>query len=403
MNWKRLAAALSAAALAVSLAGCVGADAEIYGEKEVLEYVDGVCPEPYELVGSELIEQKPDNMEYRFRTTERSLEFTANSYLSPVMLDATETPFYTRQITCDYLTAVRSLYYDEAKARIAASSRCHPENGRLYLTGFSQIGEVIDAVLAADEVYLPELDYNGAVFMRENPVLVTHVVYYPSEEAAQQNKNWVNIADLSVNGLNEREQLYDKVANAYAQRVVDQKIDDPQVPQEYLEGKHRGWLDRIELDGTQMLYDDPENPYNIFGLNTDDYCYSWYSEELDSYMLVSDLGFYSDNSSMPLIIREYVRALGGEYSLRAEEDHFFSSWTIGENRWELETVYQDGICSVVLTKNGRALPLHYLTVEEDSNVRATFCIGLTAEEFCSLFDLSYEVDEPGGRICFFSA
>ena len=402
MNRKRITALMAAALLAVSLAGCVGVDGEIYGEKEVLEYVDGVCTEPYELLGSELIQQKPDNREYRFRTTGRGLEFTANSYLSQVTFDATETPFYTRGISCNYLEAVRALYYEEASAKIAASSRCRQDNGWLYLTGFSQIGQVVDAVLAADEVYRPELEYNDAAFLRENPVLSVHLVYYPSEEAAQQNTTWVNITNLPVNGQNDRDALYDKVANIYAQLCADQKIEDPQVPQEYLVDKHRSLLDSIELNGEEMRYDDPENPYNAYGLTTDHYCYSWYSEERDSYLLVSDLGFYSDDSSMPLIIREYVRALGGQYSLRAEGDRFFSSWTIGQNRWEMEMVYQDGIRSVELTRNGRALPLDYITVDEDYNVGASFCIGLTAEEFCSLFDLRYEVDEAGGRICFFS-
>ena len=174
------------------------------------------------------------------------------------------------------------------------------------------------------------------------------------------------------------------------------------MPENYLGGKHRSWLDEIELDGAKMEYADQDNPYNPYGLTTDDYLYSWYNEEEKSYMMVSDIGFYSDGSSMPLIIREYVRALGGQYNLSAEEDRFFSSWTIGQNHWEMESVYEDGIQSVTLTRNGKRIPLQYLTTEEDHNVKASFCIGLTADQFCSLFDLRYEVDEENGKILFFS-
>ena len=402
MRWKRIASLLLAVLLAGSAVGCVGADGEIYGEKEVLEYVDTLCQEPYELLDSELIQQTPDNMEYHFRTTDRGLEFKANSYLSPIIIDASTTPFYTKEISCDYLWAVQELYYDEAAAKIAASSCCHPDTGWLYLTSFSQIDAVVDAILAADKVYLPEQEYNGLQFMRENPLMRVHLVWYPSQEAAQQNKTWVNITDLPVNGQNERQGLYDRIANLYAQLCVDKKIDDLQVPQNYLAGKHRSWLDQIELDGAKMEYADQDNPYNPYGLTTDDYLYSWYNEEEKSYMMVSDIGFYSDGSSMPLIIREYVRALGGQYSLRAEEDRFFSSWTIGQNHWEMESVYEDGIQSVTLTRNGKRIPLQYLTTEEDHNVKASFCIGLTADQFCSLFDLRYEVDEENGKILFFS-
>ena len=92
---------LSAAVLFFS--GCLGRNAEVYGQRHVLDYVDSVCSEPYELLGRELIEEDPDNMEYYFRTLDRDLDFQANSYLSPVWIDATETSFYTREISCDYV------------------------------------------------------------------------------------------------------------------------------------------------------------------------------------------------------------------------------------------------------------------------------------------------------------
>lgn len=402
MWWKKTAALLLAAVIAVSVCGCVGADAEVFGEEKVLEYVDSICSEPYELLGSELIAQTPDNVEYRFRTMGRGLEFTANSCLSQISIDATETSFYTREISCSYLAAVRELYYDAACARAASYAGYQPESGWMYLTGFSQIGDLVDAVLSADEAYRPELAYNEPDFLRENPVMQIHLVWYPSEEAAQQRREWVNITDLAVNGQNERDELYDRVANAYAQLCVDQKITDPQVPTEYLAGKHRSYLDQIELNGKRMAYDDQENPYNSYGLTTDDYCYSWYSEEQGSYMLVSDIGFYSDSMSMPLILREYVHALGGSYSLRAEGDTFVSSWTIGENSWEMKAVYEKDVRSVRLTKNGCEIPFEYVTVDQERSIGATFCIGLTADQFAGLFGLRWEADEAAGRLCFYS-
>ena len=72
---KRMLGLLLAVLLCVSLCSCLGADAEIYGRREVLEYVDEICKEAYDEIGRELIEETPDNMEYRFRTRDRGLEF----------------------------------------------------------------------------------------------------------------------------------------------------------------------------------------------------------------------------------------------------------------------------------------------------------------------------------------
>lgn len=55
-----------------------------------------------------------------------------------------------------------------------------------------------------------------------------------------------------------------------------------------------------------------------------------------------------------------------------------------------------------MKRNGETIPLAYKTVDEERNVGATFCVGVTAEDFCKLFDLRYTVDESAGKICFFS-
>ena len=74
---KSLAFLLLTVFLFFCFTGCVGKDGEIYGQREVLEYVDSVCAEPYHLVERELVEEDPDNMEYRFMADNRELSFTA--------------------------------------------------------------------------------------------------------------------------------------------------------------------------------------------------------------------------------------------------------------------------------------------------------------------------------------
>ena len=150
-NPKPFALFLLTALLLSSFTGCTGKDGEIYGQRKVLEYVDSICTEPYHLVDRELIEESPDNMEYRFMTDNRELAFTANSRLVPITIDATQTSFYRREITCDYVNAVRGLYRDDIDAVLQENGQYLEEHGWIYLLSFSDIDQVVDTILTADQ------------------------------------------------------------------------------------------------------------------------------------------------------------------------------------------------------------------------------------------------------------
>ena len=400
---KRMLCLLLAVFLCVSLSSCLGTDAEIYGRREVLEYVDGICKEPYDEISRELIEETPDNMEYHFRTRDRGLEFKANSYLSPIWIDATKTSFYTREISCNYVSVVHDLYTDEVEEILSTHDAYQDSYGWMELLSFSDLDSVVDVLLQADAVYSRELAYNEPEFLSEYPVARVHVVWYPSREDADAHDNWTNLTDVMLTGQNSREELYNSLANQYAQLCMDGKIENRgDVPQQYLQDKHVSRLDTIELDGQEMLYDSEDNPYSQYGLTTDSYQYAWYSEEEQSYMLVMDIGFISDSSSFPLINREYVRALGGSYTAEPAEDVYRSEWTIGDTTWQMRAVYDKDIQDLRITRNGETIAIPYVTYEEDRNVNSTFCVGVKAQDFCKLFDLRYTVDESVGKICFFS-
>ncbi len=398
-------------AFSFGLTGCLDKDSEIYGQQEVLEYVDTICEEPYHLVGSELVEESPDNMEYSFETDNRELTFQANSYLSPIYIDATQTGFYNREISCNYVNVVHDLYRDELQQVLRADSHYLEEYGWIYLLSFADIDRVIDTIMAADRVYRQELAYNSEEFLAEYPLSSVHLVWQRSDEEAWEHKTWVNITDVGINGQHDRDELYDRLANVYAQLCVDGEIEKSgDVPEQYLADKHVSLLTTIEVNGEEMLYDDNDNPYGPYGLTTDDYKYCWYSEEQESYMMVMDIGLVSDGMSFPLIIREYVRALGGTYQAaeeeskegsKEEEDIYRSSWAIGENTWTMEAEFADNvILNLAIEKNGVPLDIPYVTSEEDYQVSATFCVGVTVENFCQLFDLRYTVDENAGVVRF---
>ena len=118
-------------------------------------------------------------------------------------------------------------------------------------------------------------------------------------------------------------------------------------------------------------------------------------------MMVMDIGLTTDQMSIPLIIREYVTALGGTYRTSSQDEVYISTWTIGGDTWIMEAEYDDNeIRSLEVRKNGSPLELPYITVEEDIQVSATFCVGVTVEDFCRLFDLTYEIEEEQGKVLF---
>lgn len=397
--------ALSFVCAVLFLSGCLGQDASVYGKQKVLQYVDSVCPEPYQLEGSALIQEDPDNMEYYFRTDRRELEFKANSYLSPVWIDGTKTSFYTREISCDYVEQVRQLYREEVKAVLKENDHYLEDHGWMYLSSFDDLEPVVETILEADKVYARELDYNSEEFLKKNPVASVHFVWQPSREAALAHEDWVNITDVGVTGQHDRQVLYDDLANTYAQLCVDGKIPEIEdVPDKYLEDKHVSMLSEIWLNDTEMLYDSNDNPYGPFGLTTDDYKYCWYSSQQESYMMVIDTGLVTDNMSIPLIIREYVHALGGTYDVSGREHAYTSQWTIGSDTWVMKSVHSnDGVQSLKFWKNGSPLDISYITVDEDTNVAATFCAGISVKDFCRLFDLSFEISESERRISFYKS
>ena len=221
--------------LVLELTACTTKNSKAYGKKQVLEYVDEICKEPYELIEKELIEESPDNMEYRFRTKNRELYFKANSYLAPVVIDACETIFYRRHISCDYVNAVHDLYNDELNQVLAGDEHYLEEYGWIYVCSFSDLASVVKTVLAADEIYQKELAYNSPSFLEENALRSIHLVYQRSEEEAKMHETWTNMGDIAITGQNDPEELYNRLAGWYAQRYVDGEIEDgSDIPQRRL-------------------------------------------------------------------------------------------------------------------------------------------------------------------------
>lgn len=384
------------------LTGCLGADAEIYGKDEVLDYVAAVCDEPHILTDQDLVEQTPDRMEYIFEVTGRDLTFTADSYLEPITLDAS-TIGYSREISCNYVNAVHDLYRDELKQVLKENPHYLPEHGWIYLLSFDDINEVVETILEGDRIWQQELAYHDSTWLKENSITSIHLVYHTSEEEAKEHSNWVNLTDIGITGSHDYEELYEKIAKIYTQKVTDGKIIDPSVPETYQENQHVSTLTSIQLNGVEMEYDNDDNPASSYGLTTEDYKTVWWNEEENSYMILCDIGMIREDMSYPLIIREYVNAQGGEYSVKVTGDRYKSLWTVGTNTYCMDVTYDEGeIQKFKLTQNGEPLGIEFLTYEDDPNVKATFVIGLKVSDFSQILNMTYHIDEATRTLSFSS-
>ena len=385
--------------IALSLAGCTGPDGPIPTEAEVLEYVEDVCgDEAYILAGHQLVEETPDNMEYTFYSRERDLTFHANSYLSPNYFDASIIG-YSPEISCDYVEQVREQYQEEGDQVLSTAPFYNEAKGWFCVTSYEELEPVADTILTLDQIWEEELAYNDREFLKENPLYSFHIVW--TDDPANLS-DWTNLTDLSVTGHNTREDLMSDLSGAYLQAVTDGTIPDTENLPTY--GHHVSRLDTITLDGQEMTYqENRENPLNDYGLTTDDYRYAWYSEEEHTYLIPMDAGLVSDSMSFPMINREYVTVQNGTYNGKAMDDAYETTWTIGDNTWVLSSTFTDGnLDSLSVTKNGVKMPLSYVTVYEDSEVRATFLAGVPVEEFAELFNLDVTVDEERKALEFYT-
>ena len=215
------------------LASCATIDSDVYGEEDVVDYVRSVCTdEEFELVSSEQVEDRPKNVEYTFRSRERDLTFTANSYLDNVTIDGSSTIFYSKEISCTYVSEVHELYRDRA-VRILEELPTY-DDGWVGLLSFDDLDQVAEVMARAEEVYREELDYNGEDFLRGHPLLNVHLAWYPSQEDLEAHQSWINTADFGIIGLRSREELYQRLADKYAQMCVDSQLDElASIPEEH--------------------------------------------------------------------------------------------------------------------------------------------------------------------------
>ncbi|NCB91436.1 MAG: hypothetical protein EOM40_02530 [Clostridia bacterium] len=381
------------------LCACTTIDGDVPGKKEVSKYVKESVSEKYELESVEKIQEHPDKVEYTYSSKKRDLIFHAYSYLANITIDACSTSFYSREISCDYVSIMQELYYDDAE-KILKNAECYDKEDEVFMIhDFDDVADIAKTIIQADRIYSKELEYNDKAFLKENPLM--DLVIWRTDPLDEES--WIYVGRENLTGTREYSEVYGSITKKYAQLCCDNHITDKKIPEKYTRDLHVSTLNTIMLNGKEMLYDINDTPYSTYGLTTDSVRKSWYNKQFDSYMLVCDIGLMPENGSGFMVINEYVTALGGTYHLDTEK--MITKWKIGTDRYEMRAKYskkddEDSVISLDIKKNGEKLDIRYLTYKEDREVGISFGVGIPVEDFVKLFDLDYKIDEENETLIF---
>lgn len=390
------------------VSGCgVNIDSEVYGEDEVMEYVAECVPnENYELVSVEEMCEKPQNVEYTFKSLDRDITFTANSYIATITFEWT---YYKKEISCSYDNAVWAIYrerfFDELEeSSLWDGSEYIPE---MYLMSFADIDTVADSIYAASDILKEELQYNDEDYIKKYLYQYIHIYWVQDEEAVAdwEAGTYCFITTIKADGFITREEIYEQIADAYSQEAKNLNVkNDDDIPEIYFQDKHNYKLNTIYLNNEEMTYEEVSNPFNDGEPVTSYFKYSLYNSELESYMMYVDTGHY-DSWKAALIIPEYVEALNGTW----ENLENGASWQIGGDEWILTCEYSSDstgeyVSDISIKKNGKELQLDCFleTGDEINSVRTYKIVYLSIDDFAKLFNLSYKIDEENDSISFYS-
>ncbi|MBE5836039.1 MAG: hypothetical protein E7309_15595 [Butyrivibrio sp.] len=385
------------------LSGCGSSTGSVPGKIAVYSYVKELTKEKVELIGTEQVCDDPLEIQYTFSSKERDLVFHVSSYRKPNYVIWGAPPFgYVKAIKDDYQDCIDEYY------RTAIEQLFEDFTSDYYgylLEDADDVAHFAQAIAAANAIYSEEYSYNSKEYIDEHPYGSLH-----AQVIGIEGNLGIDYYDIDGSEIT-ADELEDDILTKIAQDVKDGKVasDIYSGTSEYVENMHISKLDHIYLDDEEMLYDNNNSEYVYYGLITDEYCYSTYNYDVDSYMMVCDAGMVAEYWGSPaLVIPEYVSRLGGTYEListdqEARDLDLECKWTIDSHTWhmtahydEKNEEYSDRLSDIKVTKDGKEVPL---TIYPSPDNRPLFT--LTVDDFCKLFDLTYTIDEEGRSVYFF--
>ena len=391
---KKLLLLLILTVAASTLAGC-GAQGKLYGKSKVLEYMKNEVPrEEFTFDRVEKADSDVSTEYYYFRSTERDLEFTAKNTRTSIFPDSA---VYGRKIIPQYVEAVHDLYRDEALAIIGGSG-LDIDGDRIFIEEYEDLIGLTECILAADDVFKSELNYNSEEWLSENPLVKFSLCKMVEKEDADAVR--VNFGSIAVNGSWDKEKLLDYVSFCYASAIKEGRIEDLSLPEKYKDAAHISTLHNIYINGVNIS----ETAHSTakkkhLNNNSDSMYYSGYSYQLGDYVIPLNVGL-TDDEYAPQIMEEIFGLLNADYDIKYGRGVVL--WEADGEKWEINASEKDNeIQSFSIKKNGTVEDIPYIISGEwTSPISATYLVGIRATDFADIFDLKMQVDELGDCISF---
>ena len=151
------------------------------------------------------------------------------------------------------------------------------------------------------------------------------------------------------------------------------------------------------LNDEEMSYDLIQEGY--FHNTQLDYRYIQYNQEEDCYMIPIDIGWTYEDGSYPMICKEWVNALNGEYQAKKSKDTYYTKWKVNGNSIETIATFKDEISDVTFIKNKKKVKINY-SIYTDGYVSSTYTIAIPLDDFVDLLGIKYTINQAEGSIYF---
>lgn len=395
---KRVFLLLLCMAFGLAIIACGKADGKVASKRDAIRYVRKNISEKCSFVKEEVVSESPRKVIYTFQSDARGFEFEVIAERWPHGLG--DAVFYYEPTIIDYYSIQVHNYYDDRMSEVFGDL-LDPDMLYFYISSTEDIEKLSKAIVKASKIYAEEREYNTDEFLKEEPYCKGKVW------AKTEDDDWYTYTDIPIDGTSYNEEDVKKqLFQAVAQDVKDGELSAEDFPgiDKYTESLHVTYLNDMYINGTKI-----ESYTSEDSDRAEEVCGAEYDNDKQSYMMAIDEGIVVSRGCLkPYCIPSVVAALGGEFSSPEYTYHDLptrlkAEWTINGHTWEAsincehpenqKLKYSD----LEVTRDGEKLDVEY-----EYTVDSWYFETISIDDFCKLFDLSYEIDEEEGVVYFTS-
>ncbi|MDO4966918.1 MAG: hypothetical protein Q4E51_09465 [Lachnospiraceae bacterium] len=395
---KRISFTIIICILTLFVTGC-SAKGPLHKKSYVIKKVaEDVPSERYKFDRKEPVPDADVSTEiYYFKSKDRDLEFRAINTRGPAFF---ESGLYAKALHILYADDVHTLYDDEIK-KVLENGGFSTKDNRFNIDSFSDLSNVADTLIKADDIYKEELNYNTIEWMEDNPYDKYRIAKKFINDKGKERG--YTAGGVSINGSWDKKSLYDYLCFQYATYILEGDFSDPTVPKSVMDMAHTPSLKHVYINGIEVSETGYQNTkvegaYN----NSESSYYADYCYKLRDYVLTFNTATVPEDCG-PHATEEYLDVLAPGYEVEYKKGIY--KWQYNDSSYESHaTENKDGyVDSFIIYKDGKDCQIPFVKCGEwTSPVHGVYSVGITVHDFAKLFDLTVEIDEENESVYFMS-